>query len=150
VGDSATERTADQGAGRLQPQVPAGRRPDRRRGRTRTASDRAHPPPDVQNYCAASRCGRSGSHRPLPAGHPVRIVVTLRDGRRVSRAQDDFHGAPSRPFTWERTAERFHWLTQPFADLRLRSAIIDAVDDLEARAGFGADRTTHRRWSARR
>jgi 2-methylcitrate dehydratase len=61
----------------------------------------------------------------------VRIVVTLRDGWQVSRAQDDFHGAPSRPFTWERTVEKFHWLTTPFADLRLRSAIVDAVGDLE-------------------
>ena len=66
-----------------------------------------------------------------PRATPVRIVVTLRDGRQVSRAQDDFHGAPSRPFTWERTVEKFHWLTTPFVDLRLRSAIVDAVDDLE-------------------
>ena len=61
----------------------------------------------------------------------MRIVVTLRDGRHVSRVQDDFHGAPSRPFTWERTVEKFQRLTRPFADLRLRNAIVDAVDDLE-------------------
>jgi 2-methylcitrate dehydratase len=65
-----------------------------------------------------------------PGATPVRIVVTLRDGRQVSRAQDDFHGAPSRPFTWERTVEKFHWLATPFADLRLRRAIVDAVDGL--------------------
>jgi 2-methylcitrate dehydratase len=66
-----------------------------------------------------------------PRATPVRLVVTLRDGRQVSRAQDDFHGAPSRPFTWQRTVEKFHWLTTSFGDLRLRSAIVDAVDALE-------------------
>jgi 2-methylcitrate dehydratase len=66
-----------------------------------------------------------------PRATPVHIVVTLRDGRRVSRGQDDFHGAPSRPFTWERTVAKFDRLAQPYADPGLRAAIVDAVADLD-------------------
>ena len=65
-----------------------------------------------------------------PRATPVRIAVTLRDGRRVTRAQDDYHGAPNRPFSWARTVEKFHWLAGPYADPGLRSAIIDTVDGL--------------------
>ena len=66
-----------------------------------------------------------------PQSTPVRIAVTMRDGRRVGRAQDDFHGAPSRPFSWTRTVEKFHWLTEPYADPGLRTAIVDAVAGLD-------------------
>jgi 2-methylcitrate dehydratase len=67
-----------------------------------------------------------------PQATPVRITATLRDGRRVSREQDDFEGAPSRPFSRARTVEKFHWLAADYADDDLRGAIIDTVDCLEA------------------
>jgi 2-methylcitrate dehydratase len=57
--------------------------------------------------------------------------VTLRDGRQVCREEDDYEGAASRPFTWERTVEKFHWLAQQYADEGLRAAITDAVDHLD-------------------
>lgn len=66
-----------------------------------------------------------------PQATPVRIVVTLRDGTEVARAQDDFHGAPSRPFTWARTVEKFHWLTQRYAGAGLSAAIVDTVAELD-------------------
>jgi 2-methylcitrate dehydratase len=65
-----------------------------------------------------------------PRATPVRITVALRDGRQVSRQQDDFEGAPSRPFSWQRTIEKFHWLAGQYADDGLRAAIIDVVDHL--------------------
>lgn len=65
-----------------------------------------------------------------PKSTPVRIVITLHDGRHVSREQDDFHGAPSRPFDWARTVEKFDGLTQRYADPGLRAAIIDTVANL--------------------
>jgi 2-methylcitrate dehydratase len=67
-----------------------------------------------------------------PQATPVRISVTLRDGRRLTREQDDFEGAPSRPFTWDRAKEKFHSLTAGYADAQLRADIIDAVADLES------------------
>jgi 2-methylcitrate dehydratase len=66
-----------------------------------------------------------------PHATPVRVKVTLRDGRQVSREQEDFEGAPSRPFTWERTVEKFHWLAQQYAENGVRAAIIAAVNDLD-------------------
>jgi 2-methylcitrate dehydratase len=65
-----------------------------------------------------------------PAAIPVRVTVLLGDGRRVSREQHDFEGAPSRALTWDRTVEKFHWLTEQYADEDLRNAIIDAVEHL--------------------
>jgi 2-methylcitrate dehydratase len=68
-----------------------------------------------------------------PHATPVRVEVTLRDGRQLFREQDDYEGAASRPFSWERTVEKFHWLAQQYADDDLRAAIIDAVDDLDCK-----------------
>jgi 2-methylcitrate dehydratase len=66
-----------------------------------------------------------------PKATPVRITVKLRDGQQVSREQDDYEGAPSRPFTWERTVEKFHWLAHGYADDALRAGIIDAVEHID-------------------
>jgi 2-methylcitrate dehydratase len=66
-----------------------------------------------------------------PQATPVRITATLRDGRQVTREQDDFEGAPSRPFTWARTVEKFHWLAAGHADEAVRDAIVDTVDRLD-------------------
>jgi 2-methylcitrate dehydratase len=67
-----------------------------------------------------------------PRATPVRITVVLRDGRRLSRAQDDFEGAAGRPLTWDRTVEKFHWLAEQYADDTLRNAIVDTVENLES------------------
>lgn len=66
-----------------------------------------------------------------PHATPVRITATLRDGRRVTRAQDDFEGAPSRPFSWDRTVEKLHWLAAGHADAALCDSIVDTVDRLD-------------------
>jgi 2-methylcitrate dehydratase len=65
-----------------------------------------------------------------PQATPVRITIKLHDGQHVSREQDDYEGAPSRPFSWQRTVEKFHWLANGYADDALRAKIIDAVDHL--------------------
>jgi 2-methylcitrate dehydratase len=66
-----------------------------------------------------------------PASTPVRITMKLRNGRQVSREQDDFEGARSRPFTWDRTVEKLHWLAEQNADDGLRRAIVDTVGHLD-------------------
>ncbi len=66
-----------------------------------------------------------------PQATPVRITMMLREGQHVSREQDDFEGAPSQPFTWERTVEKFHWLAHRYADDGLRAEIIDTVEHLD-------------------
>jgi 2-methylcitrate dehydratase len=65
-----------------------------------------------------------------PRSTPVRIDVNLRSGRAFSREQHDFEGAPGRPLTWERTVEKFHWLSEQHAAQTLRDAIVDRVENL--------------------
>jgi len=67
-----------------------------------------------------------------PQSTPVRIGVTLRGGQRFSREQHDFEGAPGRPLTWDRTVEKFHWLTEQYAEEALRDEIVDRVEHLGA------------------
>jgi 2-methylcitrate dehydratase len=67
-----------------------------------------------------------------PQSTPVRIGVTLRGGQRFSREQHDFEGAPGRPLTWDRTVEKFHWLTEQYAEEALRGEIVDRVEHLGA------------------
>lgn len=61
----------------------------------------------------------------------VRVHVALRDGREFSREQFDFEGSPTRPMTWDRVVEKFHWLAEPFAGDGLRAEIVDAVSGLD-------------------
>ena len=35
--------------------------------------------------------------------------------------------------SWDRTVEKFHWLSEPFADKDLRSRLVQAVQQLDAR-----------------
>jgi 2-methylcitrate dehydratase len=70
----------------------------------------------------------------LTAGYPritpVRVTTVLRDGNHLLREQQDFEGAPRRPLTWERTVQKFHWLSEQYADDDLRNAIVDVVEHL--------------------
>ncbi|MBV9318631.1 MAG: MmgE/PrpD family protein, partial [Mycobacterium sp.] len=71
----------------------------------------------------------------LTAAYPgrtsIRVHITLRDGRTFDREQSDFEGSPTRPMSWERVVEKFHWLAEPFADESLQAAIISAVEKLD-------------------
>jgi 2-methylcitrate dehydratase len=40
-------------------------------------------------------------------------------------------GGLTNPMSWERTVEKFHWLTGTFADEELRSRLIEAVEQLD-------------------
>jgi 2-methylcitrate dehydratase len=67
----------------------------------------------------------------LTAAYPertaARVRIALHDGRELHREQSDFEGSPTRPMSWDRVAQKFHWLGEPFADAALRAEIIDAV-----------------------
>jgi 2-methylcitrate dehydratase len=66
-----------------------------------------------------------------PERTEARVHITLNDGRTFHREQSDFEGSPTRPMSWDRVVEKFHWLGEPFADAALRNEIIDAVHRLE-------------------
>jgi 2-methylcitrate dehydratase len=66
-----------------------------------------------------------------PERTATRVQITCNDGRKLHREQSDFEGSPTRPMSWDRVVEKFHWLAEPFADSGLRSEIIHAVRNLE-------------------
>jgi 2-methylcitrate dehydratase PrpD len=71
----------------------------------------------------------------LTAGYPqrtaARVQVVTRDGREFSREESDYEGSPTRPLSWERVVEKFHWLAEPFCDEALRAEIVAAVDHID-------------------
>ncbi len=71
----------------------------------------------------------------LTAAYPgktsTRVRIETLDGRTVEREQSDFEGSPTRPLSWDRVVEKFHWLAEPFADDTLRADIIGAVEALD-------------------
>ncbi|MGY4155514.1 2-methylcitrate dehydratase [Bradyrhizobium sp. USDA 4461] len=69
--------------------------------------------------------------RLYPQQLACRITIKLRDGREFVREQTDFEGSVTRPFSWERVVEKFHWLSEPFADDQLRNEIVSAVEHLD-------------------
>jgi len=44
-----------------------------------------------------------------------------------------YEGGLDNPMSWDRTVEKFHWLSEAFADEELRSNLIQAVQKLDAR-----------------
>jgi 2-methylcitrate dehydratase len=66
-----------------------------------------------------------------PERTEARVHITLNDGRELHREQSDFEGSPTRPMSWDRVVQKFHWLGEPFADAALRAEIIDAVAHLD-------------------
>jgi 2-methylcitrate dehydratase len=71
----------------------------------------------------------------LTAAYPGRTSTRVRietlDSGSVERKQSDFEGSPSRPMTWDRVVEKFHWLAEPFADDSLQADLIGAVATLD-------------------
>jgi 2-methylcitrate dehydratase len=61
----------------------------------------------------------------------TRITLTKSDGAILVRHQLGYEGGLSKPASWERTVEKFHWLSEAFADKRLRDSIVDIVANLE-------------------
>jgi 2-methylcitrate dehydratase len=71
----------------------------------------------------------------LTAGYPdttpVRVRIRLADGRVLDREQRDYEGARTRPLSWDRVVEKFHWLAEPYADDPLRADLVAAVEHLD-------------------
>ncbi len=71
----------------------------------------------------------------LSADYPertaARVHLVTRDGREFDREQSDYEGSPTRPMSWERVVDKFHWLAEPFCTDALRADLITAVDRLD-------------------
>ena len=68
-----------------------------------------------------------------PAELNARITIYTKDRRTLVKEQLGWEGGLTNPMSWDRTADKFHWLSESFADENLRSRLIEAVQQLDAR-----------------
>ena len=66
-----------------------------------------------------------------PQALNTRVTIKCKDGRVFSKEHVGFEGGLDHPFTWERTVEKFNWLSEQYADQALRGQIIDLVSTLD-------------------
>ena len=63
----------------------------------------------------------------------ARITIYTKDQRVLVKEQLGYEGGLANPMSWDRTVEKFHWLSEPFADEDLRGRLIEAVQQLDSR-----------------
>ena len=63
----------------------------------------------------------------------ARITIRTRDRRALVKEQLGYEGGLTNPMSWDRTVEKFHWLSEAFAGEELRNRLIQAVQQLDAR-----------------
>ncbi|MGO4327481.1 MmgE/PrpD family protein [Cupriavidus sp. M-11] len=67
-----------------------------------------------------------------PSALNTRVTIRCKDGRVFSAEHVGFEGGLDNPLSWDRTVEKFHWLSEQYADETLRGRIIDLVSALDA------------------
>ena len=63
----------------------------------------------------------------------ARVTIHTKDRRVFVKEQHGYEGGLNNPMSWDRTVEKFHWLSEAFADEDLRKRLIRAVQQLDAR-----------------
>ena len=63
----------------------------------------------------------------------ARITVRTKDQRIFTKEHIGYEGGLDNPMSWDRVIEKFHWLSESFADERLRNRLIQAVEQLDHR-----------------
>src|SRR6185437_1543059 len=67
----------------------------------------------------------------LPNEMPCRIKIILKDGRALEQETKDYAGFFTQPMSWEMAIQKFNEIATPHASAAQRSAIADAVANLE-------------------
>jgi 2-methylcitrate dehydratase len=62
---------------------------------------------------------------------PCRVKITLGDGRVLEHETKDYEGFFTRPMSWEMVIQKFNEIATPYASAVHRTAIVDAVANLE-------------------
>jgi len=63
----------------------------------------------------------------------ARITISTKEQRVFVKEQLGYEGGLTNPMSWDRIVEKFHWLSEPFADKDLRSRLIETVQQLDNR-----------------
>jgi 2-methylcitrate dehydratase len=61
------------------------------------------------------------------------ITIRTKNERVFMKEQHGYEGGLNKPMSWDRTVEKFHWLSEAFADEDLRDKLIQVVQQLDAR-----------------
>jgi 2-methylcitrate dehydratase len=61
----------------------------------------------------------------------ARITVRTKDQRILVKEHLGYEGGLDNPMSWDRIVEKFHWLSEAFADEDLRERLIRAVERLD-------------------
>jgi 2-methylcitrate dehydratase len=68
-----------------------------------------------------------------PGELSARITIYTKDQRVLVKEQLGWEGGLTNPMSWDRAEQKFHWLSEPFADQHLRGKLIEAVQQLDRR-----------------
>jgi 2-methylcitrate dehydratase len=68
----------------------------------------------------------------FPQELSARITVRTKDGRQLVVEHIGYEGGLDKPMAWDRVVEKFHWLSEAYADEQLRGRIISAVHELDS------------------
>jgi len=68
----------------------------------------------------------------FPKEMPCRLIVTLRDGRVLSKELSEYPGFVTQPMTWEAAREKFQRLAAPFTSASTQRSVVDGVRNLES------------------
>jgi 2-methylcitrate dehydratase len=63
----------------------------------------------------------------------ARVTVRTKDGRELKQEKLGYEGSLANPMSWERVVEKFHWLSEAYADASLRERLIEVVQTLDER-----------------
>jgi 2-methylcitrate dehydratase len=64
----------------------------------------------------------------------ARVTIYTKDNRELVAEHLGYEGGLANPMSWDRTVEKFHWLSEAFADQELRASLIRAVQELDTSA----------------
>ena len=62
----------------------------------------------------------------------ARITIRTKDQKILEKEHLGYEGGLDQPMSWDRVVEKFHWLSERFADEGLRDEIIQAVQQLDS------------------
>jgi 2-methylcitrate dehydratase len=63
----------------------------------------------------------------------ARITVSTKDQRVLEKEHIGYEGGLDNPMSWDRVLEKFHWLSETFADEDLRNRLIETVQQIDTR-----------------
>jgi 2-methylcitrate dehydratase len=67
----------------------------------------------------------------------TKVTITLKNGKKISREQEDYHGFFTRPFSWEDTIEKFNRLTGTTINARRKNLIVQTIKKLDQETDLG-------------